>query len=155
LGQCLLQEGRAGEAADYYAQTKTKLASTSRGRATVLQLHALIEAGKDDEALKVVKEQFPRMGELLQLVTFQTLTFELGSRYLERNRPRDAIICLQRIWSADRLIEHQQILGSNPCDEYVGNKLLTKSLAFPGLGQVPDKCPIPKIPLPFSRHPCA
>ena len=108
IGTCLLQEGKAGEAADYYAQIKTKLALTSRGRATVLQLHALLEAGKDDEALKVVKEEFPRMGELLQLATFQTLTFELGSRYLERNRPRDAIICLQRIWSANRLLEHQQ-----------------------------------------------
>ena len=58
--------------------------------------------------MKVVKEEFPRMGELLQFVTFQTLTFELGTRYLERNRPRDAIICLQRVWSADRLLEHQQ-----------------------------------------------
>jgi TolA-binding protein len=108
IGTCLLQEGRASEAADYYAQIKTKLASTSRGRATVLQLHALLEAGRDDEALKVVKEEFPRMRELLQLATFQTLIFELGSRYLERNRPRDAIICLQRIWSANRLLEHQQ-----------------------------------------------
>ena len=62
VGTCLLQEGRPGEAADYYAQIKTKLASTSRGRATVLQLHALLEAGKDDEALKVVKEEFPRDG---------------------------------------------------------------------------------------------
>ena len=64
--------GESGEAADYYAQIKTKLALTSRGRATVLQLHALLEAGKNDEALKVVKEEFPRMGELLQLATFQT-----------------------------------------------------------------------------------
>ena len=48
------------------------------------------------------------MGELLQLATFQSLTFELGSRYLERNRPRNAFICLQRIWSANRLVEHQQ-----------------------------------------------
>ena len=108
IGTCLLQEGRAGDAAEYYAQIKTKLASTNRGRATILQLHALLEASRDDEALKVVKEEFPRMGELLQLVTFQTLTFELGSRYLERNRPREAIICLQRIWKVSRLLEHQQ-----------------------------------------------
>ncbi len=108
VGACLLQEGRPGDAADYYAQIKSTLAPTSRGRATVLQLHALVEAGKDDEALKVVKEEFSRMGELLQLVTFQSLTFELGSRYLERNRPREAIMCLQRIWRANRLLEHQQ-----------------------------------------------
>jgi hypothetical protein len=42
-------------------RSSNKTASTSRGRATVLQLHALIGAGKDDEALKVIKEEFPRM----------------------------------------------------------------------------------------------
>jgi hypothetical protein len=73
-----------------------------------LQLHALLEAGEDDEAMKVVAEEFPRMGDLLQLVTFQTLVFELGTRYLEQNEPRKAITCLQRVWSADRLLKHQQ-----------------------------------------------
>ena len=107
IGTCLLQAGRPSDAAEYYAGIKTKLAPISRGRATVLQLHALLESGEDDEAMKVVKEEFPRMGELLQVVTFQSLTFELGSRYLDRNQPREAIICLQRVWSEDRLLKHQ------------------------------------------------
>ncbi|HEY5814703.1 MAG TPA: tetratricopeptide repeat protein, partial [Terrimicrobiaceae bacterium] len=76
--------------------------------AIVLQLHALLEASQEDEALKVIQEEFPRMSELLQLVTFQTLIFELGTRYLDRNQPREAIICLQRVWSATRLLEHQK-----------------------------------------------
>ena len=46
VGTCLLLEGKAGEAADYYAHIKASLASISRGRATVLQLHALLEAGR-------------------------------------------------------------------------------------------------------------
>ncbi len=108
VGTCLLFEGRPGDAADHYARTKTDMSPVNRGRATVLELHALLAAGRDDEAMKVIKEEFPRMGELVQLVTFQTLTFELGTRYLERNKPREAIICLQRVWSADRLLKHQQ-----------------------------------------------
>jgi tetratricopeptide (TPR) repeat protein len=84
VGTCLLLEGRAGDAADHYARTKVNMVPVNRGRATVLQLHALLEAGKDDDAAKLVCDEFPRMGELTQLVTFQTLTFELGTRYLER-----------------------------------------------------------------------
>ena len=108
IGTCLLLDGKCKDAADYYARVKQSLIPINQGRATVLQLHALLEAGDENEAMKVVIEQFPRMGELLQLVSFQTLTFELGARYLERNEPRNAIICLQRVWSADRLLKHQQ-----------------------------------------------
>ena len=108
IGTCLLLDGKCKDAADYYARVKQSLIPINQGRATVLQLHALLEAGDEDEAMKVIIEQFPRMGELLQLVSFQTLTFELGARYLERNEPRNAIICLQRLWSADRLLKHQQ-----------------------------------------------
>jgi TolA-binding protein len=107
LGACLLLDGKSKEAAEYYARLKQDLASINRGRAAVSQLHALLDAHNENEALKVVMEEFPRMGELLQLVSFQTLTFELGARYLERNEPRKAIICLQRVWSADRLLKHQ------------------------------------------------
>jgi tetratricopeptide (TPR) repeat protein len=108
IGTCLLLDGKCKDAAEYYARVKASLIPINQGRATVLQLHALLEAGEENEAMKVVIEQFPRMGELLQLVSFQTLTFELGARYLEQNEPRKAIICLQRVWSADRLLRHQQ-----------------------------------------------
>src|SRR5262245_43290840 len=108
VGTCLLLERKPAEAADYYARLKSQLAPINRGRATVLQLHGLLEAGRDDEAMGLIKEEFPRMGELVQLVTFQTLTFELWTRYLERNKPREAIICFQRVWGADRLLKHQQ-----------------------------------------------
>ncbi len=108
IGACLILDGKCKDAAEYFSRVKQGLIPINRGRATVLQLHALLEAGEDDEAMKVVTEEFPRMGDLLQLVTFQTLIFELGTRYLERNEPRKAITCLQRVWSADRLLKHQQ-----------------------------------------------
>jgi TolA-binding protein len=108
IGTCLLLEGKSKDAAGYFARIKNELIPTNRGRATVLQLHALLDAGEEDEAIKVVIEEFPRMEELVQLVTFQTLTFELGARCLERNEARKTIICLQRVWNAERLLKHQQ-----------------------------------------------
>jgi len=108
IGTCYLLDEKYKEAAHYYAGIKAGLVPVNRGRATVLELYALLEAGEEDKAMALVISEFPRMGELLQLVTFQTLTLELGSRYLEKVEMRKAIICLQRIWSAERLLKHQQ-----------------------------------------------
>jgi len=68
----------------------------------------LIEAGNNDAALALVVEEFPKIDEMLQIATFQTLALQLGSKFLEAGRLRDAIICLQRVWSRDRLVKHQQ-----------------------------------------------
>ncbi len=108
IGTCLLLDEKFKEAAEYYAGIKAGLVPVNRGRATVLELYALLEAGAEDKAMELVMAEFPRMGDLLQLVTFQTLTLELGSRYLEKKELRKAIICLQRIWSAGRLLKHQE-----------------------------------------------
>ena len=108
IGTCLLLDGRNKDAAEYFSRVKQGLIPINRGRATVLQLHALLAAGEDDQAMAVVTEEFPRMGDLLQLVTFQTLILDLGTRYLERNEARKAIVCLQRVWGKDRLLKHQQ-----------------------------------------------
>lgn len=108
IGTCLLLDEKFPEAAAYFSQIKSILDPVNRGRATVLELYALLEANDDDKALALVKEEFPRMGDLLQLVTFQSLTLELGSRYLEKKELRKAIMCLQRVWSSDRLLKHQE-----------------------------------------------
>jgi len=108
IGTCQLLEEKYKDAAGYYQKIKASLIPVNRGRATVLELYALLEADDNDSALKLVMEEYPHMGDLLQLVTFQTLTLELGSRLLEKEDYRKAIICLQRIWSAERLLKHQQ-----------------------------------------------
>lgn len=108
IGTCLLLEGKFLEAADSYAGMKSSLDASTRGRATVWELYALLQGNADDRAMALVVEEFPRMGDLLQLVTFQTLTLELGSRYLEQQELRKAIICLQRVWSSERLLKHQE-----------------------------------------------
>lgn len=108
IGTCLLLDEKYKEAAAYYSKVKGSLNPVNRGRATVLELYALLEADDNEGALKLVMEEYPHMGDLLQLVTFQTLTLELGSRLLEKEDYRKAIICLQRIWSSERLLKHQQ-----------------------------------------------
>ncbi len=108
IGTCLLLEEKHKEAAAYFAEIESALPPADRGRATVLELYALLEAGEHDRAMDLVTEEYPRMGGLLQLITFQTLTLDLGSRYLEKQELRKAIICLQRIWTAERLLKHQE-----------------------------------------------
>ena len=108
IGSAWMLEGKWREAAEHFSAIKSVLSPENRGRAVTLQLHALIEAGDNEAAMKLVAEESPRMGENLQIVTFQTLVLELGNRWLENRAYRKAIICLQRVWSAERLLKHQQ-----------------------------------------------
>jgi len=108
IGTCYLLDEKYKEAAEFYAKTDAGFSPVNRGRATVLELYALLEANEEDKAMALITKEFPHMGDLLQLVTFQTLALDLGSRYLEKKEMHKAIICLQRIWSADRLLKHQQ-----------------------------------------------
>lgn len=108
VGMSFVLENKLKEAADYYAGVKPGLATLNRGRATVIELHALLESGQLDRALAVVKAEFPRLDEVIQLATFQMLTLELGSRLLDRGELRQAIACLSRVWPAERLMQHQQ-----------------------------------------------
>ena len=50
----------------------------------MLQLHALMEAGDADEAMKVVIEEFPCTGDLLQFVTFHDTNFRPRRTLLSR-----------------------------------------------------------------------
>lgn len=108
IGSSLLLDEKYAEAAAYFSGVKPGFAPLERGRATVLELYALLEAAEEDKALALVLEEYPRMGDLLQLAAFQTLTLELGSRFLAKEEFRKAIAALQRIWSADRLLRHQE-----------------------------------------------
>jgi len=109
IGTAYLMEEKFKEAADYFAALKPQLFhAENRGRATVLELFALVQAGQDERAMELVRKEFPNIGDMTQVVTFQTLTLELGSQFLEKREYRKAIICLQRIWTSERLLKHQQ-----------------------------------------------
>jgi tetratricopeptide (TPR) repeat protein len=101
-------EEKWAEAADYCAALAPSLDALSRGRATVLELYARVEAGDLDRALGVVKAEYPRLDDMIQVVTFQTLTLGLGAQLLERGDFRSALVCLARVWPAERLRARQQ-----------------------------------------------
>ncbi len=108
LGSAWILEGKCREAADYYASILPGLTAENRGRAVILQLHSLLEAGDDEAAMRLAAAEYPRMGEIIQIVTFQTLLLELGNRWMEKGELRKAIMCLQRVWTSERLLKHQQ-----------------------------------------------
>ena len=108
LGTSWIREQKYREAADYFVKLKPSLPPETRGRAVILQLHALLQLGNHDEALAVVNEEFPRMENIPQLISFQTLILQLGNQYLENGEFRKAIACLQKVWTRDRLLKHQK-----------------------------------------------
>ncbi|MFM8458149.1 MAG: tetratricopeptide repeat protein, partial [Chthoniobacterales bacterium] len=99
-GTALLAGDERAEALKYFTDIRTKVKNHPHaGRATVLELHCLIEEGKDEEALDLLAEVGPEMGaKINQLATFQTLALSLGGKFLDEERPRDAIRALQNIW---------------------------------------------------------
>jgi TolA-binding protein len=108
-GTALLAGGQRAEALKYFTDIRKAKGHPHAGRATVLELHCLIEEGKDEEALDLLAEIGPEMGSKInQLATFQTLALSLGGKFLDEERPRDAIRALQNIWPRERLVDHQK-----------------------------------------------
>ena len=68
-----------------------------------------MEAQDDAAALQLIKDTQLRMDEITQVVAFHTLSLQLGAKFLDDQRYYDAITCLQRIWTRDRLINHQRL----------------------------------------------
>ena len=108
IGTALILEEKFAEAAAFLAGVKDRMNAMDRGRATVLELYALMQAGDRDAALVLVRGESSRSGEFLQVVAFQTLVLQLGGTFLEEGRLRDGIDCLQQVWSRDRLLKHQR-----------------------------------------------
>ncbi len=108
IGISYILEGTFREAADYYAKLKPTLSPDARGRAVIFELYALEQLGDFDAAMKVVAEEYPNMGDIAQLISFQTLTLRLGNHWFKRGEFRKTIMCLQRVWTFDRLIKHQE-----------------------------------------------
>ncbi len=107
-GTSWLLEEKWDEAAKQFGGIRPRLDFVDRGRATVLQLYALMEEEKFDDALALVVEEFPRLNQMLQIATFQTLALQLGSEFLQKGEYRKAITALQRVWNRDRLLKYQE-----------------------------------------------
>lgn len=105
----LLADGKHAEAAAIFGTIRKSTEHPHSGRGAVLELHCLIEAGREDEALMLLGEEGPTMAARInQIATFQTLALRLGEKLLEDNRPRDAIRALQNVWPHERLISLQR-----------------------------------------------
>ena len=97
-------------AADFFADQIPKLPPDQKevaGRARVLHLHSLIEAGRAADALTLVRNSFKELSGMTQIVSFQLLTLKLGADFLQDEQWYEAIACLNRLWPRDRLLEHQ------------------------------------------------
>ncbi|MEM8956001.1 MAG: tetratricopeptide repeat protein [Verrucomicrobiota bacterium] len=113
FGTCYTLLGQHDIAAEFFEAQVPKVREEPAGkevagRAVVMQMLALMESRDYDGAFALVLEQFPRLDEVTQIVSFQSLALELGSRFLEAGEFHKAIACLQRIWTRERLLAHQQ-----------------------------------------------
>ncbi|MEM9283370.1 MAG: tetratricopeptide repeat protein [Verrucomicrobiota bacterium] len=105
-----LQQDFPAEAADFLADQLPKYrndAPEAASRAIVLELYARIQAEQYDAALALLRREYPNLGDMTQVISFQTLALQLGSKFLEQKRWYEAITCLQRIWGSEKLMEHQ------------------------------------------------
>lgn len=85
-----------------------ELAPEAAGRAVVLRLHALMKAGEREQALELLKYEYPHLDKVTQVVSFQLQALDLGAQFLEKKQYRKAIICLQRVWPKRKLLRHQK-----------------------------------------------
>lgn len=105
-----IQQDFPAEAADFLELQVPKfrdLAPEAASRAVVLELYARLQAEQPDKALGLIRREHGNMDKMTQLISFQTLVLQLGSSFLEKERYHDAITCLQRIWTSDRLLDYQ------------------------------------------------
>ena len=105
-----IQQEFPAEAADFLADQLPKYrakAPEAASRAIVLEMYARIEAGQLDQALTLLRREFPNLDQMTQLISYQTLALQLGAQFLEKERWYDAITCLQRIWPSAKLMDHQ------------------------------------------------
>ncbi|MEM9017123.1 MAG: tetratricopeptide repeat protein, partial [Verrucomicrobiota bacterium] len=106
-----IQQDFPAEAADFLADQLPKfrdLAPEAASRAVVLQLYARLTAGQNEKALELIRAEYGNLGEMTQLISFQTLALKLGSELLNAEKWYEAISCLQRIWPSAKLVEHQE-----------------------------------------------
>lgn len=121
FGAGYLQQDDAVGAVEFFGSQIPKIPVEMRdvaGRAAVLYLHALTEAKQYKSAVQVVRDSYPKLADMPQVISFQTLTLALGAKLLEDEKFQDAIICFQRVWSKERLIKHQRAR----LDQYVIRK---------------------------------
>lgn len=110
-GTTFLLESDHAKAAEFFEQQSSRLWAMNQEaalRAQMLRLNCLLENGELDAAKDLVRNVQPLLNQVTQIISLHGLTAQLGGRFLDEGRAHDAIYCLQRVWSSDRLLKHQE-----------------------------------------------
>jgi tetratricopeptide (TPR) repeat protein len=108
VGTTFLVSGDEASAVDYFARVRPLLQGFERGRVVLLELNSLVTVGRLDEAKNLALSEYNDADNILQIAAYQTLLLNLGARFLDQGQLADAISCLQRVWSRERLMRHQE-----------------------------------------------
>jgi TolA-binding protein len=109
-GTTYILENDHKQAASFFEQQAPRLWDLSHEaalRAQTLRLNSLMELNQLPEAKALVATLQPLMDEVTQIISLHGLTADLGGRFLEAGDFYASIFCLQRVWSAQRLLKHQ------------------------------------------------
>ena len=108
VGMTYLQAEDYKASAEHFAKIKNLLSATQRTRAVLLELYSRVENDQNDESLRLVVEEYPKLANNTQIAGFELLALQLGANFLADGEYRKAIAALQRIWSSDRIIKHSE-----------------------------------------------
>lgn len=106
----VMQENWPG-AVHFFSKYRKEIRSSNPeagGRADILHLHALIQAERWDEAISLAQDISARLDQLRQVVTFASLLMDLGSKFLEKQLPYQAIAVLRLIQPRAEILQLQQ-----------------------------------------------
>lgn len=103
-----VQEGKSGAAADYLQPLVAQMPPSIAGQAGILRLAALLEVGKLNDALAVLRSFDPSAASSTRLSAFQILALSLGDKLSEKGEVRSALEAYQRIWLKDHVLARQQ-----------------------------------------------
>jgi tetratricopeptide (TPR) repeat protein len=82
---------------------------TAEGKLTsqVLELYALLQADRKEEALALVRDFPSGSDDLEKISAFHVLALDLGNRLLDAGQYRPALEALQRVWPRARILARQ------------------------------------------------
>lgn len=96
IARCLLNEGRASDAAEKAAQFRPHLDAFHAPEAVALQFRALIASEQNDRALRFFQENEAELRSGIAPPGTQSCLLKLGAQLLDSGKPREALACLLR-----------------------------------------------------------
>ncbi len=105
-GAALVQAGKWGEAADYFASLRKNLSGYAAGEAYLVELTCRLEAGQNEESLRLIDEG--RTLTLPRPAAYQLLILKLADKFRVAGDSRRSIATLQRLSPKNDVIAKQE-----------------------------------------------